>query len=156
MPVNPSKAQAAGTGCVVSIGGPTGGTDVFVAIGEVQTLKFGGAKRGVIDVTNFDSGGVAQKLGTILDSGQVSMSVVRVSADAGQTAVVAAFNAQPAVPYDFKVVLPLAPGQTTTGDTITFSAIVASAGDFDVDINKEALFDFTLDITGAKTVVEGS
>jgi hypothetical protein len=158
MPVIPSKAQAPGTGCVVSIGGVTGGTDTFVAVGEVSNAKFSGAKRGVIEVTNFDSGGIAQKLGTVLDSGQVHLSVVRVPNDPGQLAVIAAFNAQPAVAYDFKVVLPInaADGQVTTGDTITFSAIVSSAGDFDIEISKEATFDFVLDITGAKTYVAGA
>lgn len=151
-----SKAQAAGTGAVISIGGVTGGTDTFVPIGEVLTAKLAGAKRGIVTTTSFDSGGVASKLGTILDSGNATLTTTRVSSDLGQLAVIAAFNAQPAAAYDFKIVLPLAPGQLTTGDTIAFSAIVSAAGDFDIDISKQSEYTFTLDISGAKTFTAGA
>jgi hypothetical protein len=152
-----SKAQAAGTGAVISIGGVTGvGTDTFVPIGEVLTAKFAGAKRGVVTTTSFDSGGVASKLGTVLDSGNATLTTTRISGDAGQMAVLAAFNAQPSVAYDFKVVLPLAPGQLATGDTITFSAVVSAAGDFDIDISKQSENSFTLDISGPKGFTAGA
>jgi hypothetical protein len=157
MPVSAvSKAQATGIGAVVSIGGITGGTDTFVVIGEVTTAKLAGAKRGIVTTTSFDSGGVASKLGTVLDSGQVTLTTTRVSSDAGQLAVIAAFNTQPAAAYDFKIVLPLAPGQLTTGDTITFSAVVSAAGDFDIDISKQSEYTFTLDISGQKGFTAGA
>lgn len=156
MPSPVSKAQAAGIGAVISIGSVTGVTDVYTAIGEITDAKFSGAKRAIVTTTSFDSAGVASKLGTILDSGSVTITTTRVSSDAGQVAVLAAFNAQPANAYDFKVVLPLAPGQTTIGDSITFSAIVSAAGDFDIDISKQAEYTFTLEITGAKTLAVGS
>jgi hypothetical protein len=151
-----SKAQATGTGCVISIGGPTGGTDTFVAIGEILTAKLAGAKRGVVTTTSFDSNGVASKLGTVLDSGNATLTTTRVSSDLGQLAVIAAFNAQPSVPYDFKIVLPLAPGQLATGDTVTFSAVVSAAGDFDMDISKQSENSFTLDISGPKGFTAGA
>ena len=157
MPVSPiSKASVTGLGAVISIGSVTGQTDTFVAIGEVTDAKFSGAKRAIVTTTSFDSADVATKLGTILDSGTVTLTTTRVSSDAGQVAVLAAFNAQPSNAYDFKVVLPLAPGQTTIGDTITFSAVVSAAGDFDIDISKQSEYTFTLEISGAKSVTFGS
>jgi hypothetical protein len=156
MPSAVSKAQAAGIGAVISIGNITGTTDTFVAIGEVVDAKFSGAKRAIVTTTSFDSAGVASKLGTILDSGTVTLTTTRVSSDAGQVAVLAAFNAQPSNAYDFKVVLPLAPGQVSIGDTLTFSAVISAAGDFDIDISKQAEYTFTVEISGAKTLVVGS
>jgi hypothetical protein len=158
MPSNnvPSKAQAVGTGSVLSIGGPTGGTDAFVPVGEVSDAKLSGRKLATTATTNFDSAGIARKLSTILDFGQFTCTVMRVSNDAGQLAVIAANAAGGA--FDFKVQLPVNPkaAQTTIGDLITFSAIVTEAGDFDLSLTKQADFTFTLDIDGPYTIAAGS
>jgi hypothetical protein len=152
-----SAAQVSGTGAVISIGGPTGasGTETFTAIGAVSNFKNTGRKRAVTSTTNFGSLGIAQKLGTILDLGQATFTVFRISNDPGQMAVIAA-NLSPAA-YDFELQMPVNPliGQTTTGDLIKFSGIVTEAGDFDVDISKASEFTVTVDVI-AYTVTAGS
>ena len=158
LPAGASLAQAAGTGAVISIGGVTGagGTETFIPIGEVSDAKLSGRKLATTSTTNFDSLGVARKLGTILDYGQATLTVMRVSGDAGQVAVLAANVA--AVAYDFKIQMPknTRAGQTSTGDLISFSALVTEAGDFDISLTKQSDYTFTLDIDGAYTVTAGS
>ncbi len=154
MPTQTANPAQTGAGAVISIGGVTGGTSTFVPIGEIISAKQQGMKRAVTPTTNLTSGQVARKLGTVLDNGTITITVTRVSSDAGQAAVQAALLAGSA--YDFKIVLPIAPGQTTTGDTITFSAIVTEAGNFDIDISKAVESTITLDIDGAMTTVLGS
>ena len=158
MPTTGSKAQATGTGAVISIGGVTGavGTETFTTIAEVSDAKLSGRKLATVSTTSFDSNGVARKLATILDYGQVTLTCLRIPNDPGQTAVIAANAAR--VAYDFKIQLPIdtKAGQTTAGDLITFSALVTEAGDFDISISKASEFTFTLDIDGAYVVTAGS
>jgi hypothetical protein len=151
-----SAAQVAGIGAVVSIGGTTGGTaTTFTPIGAVSNFKNTGRKRSVTNTTTFGSLGIAQKLGGVLDLGQCTFTVFRVSNDPGQMAVIAA-NLQP-VAYNFEIQLPVNPliGQTTTGDLVTFSGIVTEAGDFDVDVDKASEFTVTVDVI-AWSVTAGS
>jgi hypothetical protein len=156
-----SKAQAVGTGAVISIGSLTGttgstGTETFTVIGEVSDGKFSGRKRSTTSVTNFDSAGIARKLDTIVDYGQMTMTVTRVSNDPGQLAVIVANAAGGA--YDFTVQLEpnVLAGQVAKGDLITFSGIVTDAGDFDLSLTKQADFSFSIDIDGPYTVTAGS
>jgi hypothetical protein len=105
--------------------------------------------------TNFDSGPIVQKLGTLLDYGTLSGTYNRVSNNAGQLALIAA-NANGAA-YDFKLQLepnPLA-GQTTTGDLYTLSGIVTEAGAFDLSQTKVAQGTFTVDLNSV-TFTAGS
>lgn len=152
-----SAAQVSGIGAVISIGGPTGvsGTETFTPIGAVSNFKNTGRKRSVTTTTNFGSLGIVQKLGTVLDLGQATFTVFRVSNDPGQMAVIAA-NLSPAA-YDFKLQMPINPliGQSTAGDLITFSGVVTEAGDFDVDISKASEFTVTVDVI-AYSVTAGS
>jgi hypothetical protein len=152
-----SKAQATAVGTVISIGGVTGatGTEVFTALGEITNAKFSGLKVNVADVSTFASN-YKRKLGTQIDGGTFTATMLRVSTDAGYTAVIAACAS--AALYDFKVQLEpnLAGGQTTTGDLIAFSGIVTEAGGFDLDLNKPAEGALTIEIDGQWTVTEGS
>ena len=152
-----TKAQATAVGTVIEIGGVTGstGTETFTPIGAITTAKVSGLKVGVTDASTFLAN-VKRKLGTLVDYGTVTLTTLRVSNDAGQAAVVAA--AATAQLYDFKIQLPVngAAGQTTTGDLIAFSAIVTEAGGFDLDLNKQPDYTFTLEIDGAWTVTEGA
>lgn len=152
-----SAAQVPGTGAVVSIGGLTGtaAASTYVVIAEVADVSFSGRKRAVVQATNFDSLGVAQKLGTILDLGSVSFTVMRVSNDPGQLAVIAANLANGN--YNFKIQMPINTlvGQTTSGDVILFSGIVTGGGSFDVTIDKPSEYKFEVDLS-AYTVTAGS
>ena len=156
-PAGTSDSQVTGIGTIISIGGVTGatGTEVFTPLGEVLDAKFTGRKLGTVMTTSFDSSGIARKIATVLDYGQFSGTVLRVSNNAGQMACHAAQVAR--VAYDFKVQLPVNPKtQTTTGDLYTFSAIVTEVGSFDMSISKPSEFALTLDIDGAITFTAGS
>jgi len=159
MPQPASKAQSTAVGTVISIGGVTGVVTspptAFEPIGEVTSAKFSGIKTGVADVSTFDAN-VKRKLGTLIDYGTFTCTTIRVSTDTGQAAVIAA--AASAKLYDFKVQLEpnTAAGQTTTGDLIEFSGVVTEAGGFDLDLNKQSDFTFTIDIDGEWTITEGA
>lgn len=157
MPTVASKAVSSGAlGTVCSIGGVTGGTDTFTAMGAITDFKPSGRKRNVIDVTNFDSAGIARKLGTILDGGEIALSFQYVPNDPGQLAAYAAFVDGEA--YDFKIQLPVnkKAAQTTTGTAITFSAIVSQCEEPSISLTKEDEFSVTLTLDGDYTVTAGS
>jgi hypothetical protein len=153
-----SKGQVAGIGAVISIGALTGttGTETFTPIGEINDGKFSGFKRNTTPTTNFNSGGLVTNLSTTLDYGTFTGTVIRVSNDAGQMALSAALVQGGA--YDFEIQLEpnAADGQTTTGDLVTFSAIVTEAGAFDLSLTKASEFPITLTINGAVTFTAGS
>ena len=152
-----SAAQVAGTGTVVSIGGLTGstGTETFTVIGEVKDAKHSGVKKSTTPSTSFDSKGIVQKLGTLVDLGSFTFTCNRVSNNAGQLAVNAACLTTGA--YDFHMQLPINPliGQTTVGDLIVMSGIVTEAGAFSVSLDKVSEYEFTLDLN-SYTVTAGS
>ncbi|MBB6144717.1 hypothetical protein HNQ77_002673 [Silvibacterium bohemicum] len=149
-----SKAQS-GRGSALSIGGVTGstGTETFTLVGEIKTSGISGAQWGTDDVTNFQSNADQEFITTIRNNGSLRLDGNRVSTDAGQVAVEAAFAS--GSKYDFKLVLPLALGQTTTGDTYTFSALVESR-DFTVDVSKAISWSVTLKVSGPVTLTTGS
>ena len=151
----PSPAQT-GVGATLSIGGVTGasGTETFTPVGQLQNFKHSGLKIGTADSSTLASRN-KRKLGTTVDYGQISGTVLRVSNDPGQTAMMAAGATAQA--YDFEVQLEpnTEAGQTTTGDLITFSGIITEVGGFDVDLTKPMDFPFTIEIDGAWVVTEG-
>ena len=97
----------------------------FTPIFELSGAPISGQKWDIEDTTNFQSGISKEYLKTLLDSGKMALVGNRVSTDAGQTALRAAFldNANA---YGFQLMYPLEPGQTTTGDTEVFNALVES------------------------------
>jgi hypothetical protein len=157
MPTVASKAVSSGAlGTVCSIGSVTGGTDTFTPMGSIMDFKPSGRKRNVIDVTTFDSLGVARKLGTVLEGGDITLSFQAVPNDPGQLAAYAAFVDGEA--YDFKIQLPVnkKAGQTTTGNSYTFSAIVSQCEMPSVSVTKEDEFSMTLTLDGDYTTTQGS
>jgi hypothetical protein len=152
----PSKSAVLGAGSSLSIGGPTGGTTTtFTHIGELSDFKFDGWTMGKTDSTNYDSGQIVQKLGTLLDYGTLSGTYNNIANDAGQIALLAAFKT--GVSYDFKLQLqpnPLA-GQTTTGNLYAISGIITKAGGFDLSQTKVSTCPFELDVNSV-TVTPGT
>ena len=148
-----SKAQT-GRGAILAIGGVASvtGTPTWVPIFEVKktSLKNQWDK---VERTNFNSTYIKEYGKTMLD-GSISLSGGRVSSDAGQAALTAAFldgnNA-----YKFQLTYPLAPGQTTTGDIETFNALVMSASR-DIDTEADIEFSIDLQITYLDTLTVGS
>src|SRR5260370_9988738 len=130
----PSKAMVLGSGTVLSILGPTGITPAAtpVPIGELSDFKFNGWKMGTTTNSNFDSGQVTKKLGTMLDYGTLSGAYNNVASNPGQLAMLTALKS--GVSYDFTLQLPPNPlaSQTTTGNLYALSGIVTEAGGFDL------------------------
>jgi hypothetical protein len=138
-----TKAQA-GLGSTIKIGS--------TAIGEVQSVKQSGAKWDTDEATNFAST-VKEFVATIQDWGEFAVEAKRVSTDAGQLAVVAAFGT--GATTAFTITLLKEAGQSTTGDSYSFNAIVTEC-DFSLDVNKLTPFSFKLKVSGAVTYTEGA
>jgi hypothetical protein len=138
-----SKSQA-GRGTVIAIGvTPT-------TIGEVKNIKRSGNEWKTEDVSNMStSTRSTEKLATILEQGKVELSGNRVSSDAGQVALDAAFET--GLASSFLITLPKTATQTTAGDTYAFSAIVLSNAPSDLDVTKTIQFGASLEITGDVT-----
>ena len=141
-----SKSQA-GRGSTLSIGAtPT-------EVGEVRSNPFNRGKWKSVDVTNFDSGSDSEILTVIRETGSVSVEGNRVSSDAGQVLVEAAY--QSGTIQAFTLQLPKTAAQVTNGDKYTFNAFVESS-DFTVDVEKEIDFKVGLKISGGTTLTVGA
>jgi predicted secreted protein len=142
-----------GKGTIFSIG-TTGATPTFTPVSELKTFAFSGAKNDTEDITNSDSLGRAREfLVTLLDSGEISITGNYVGGDAGQVAFRAAFNSGSILP--FKMQLPTAPGQTTTGDLFTFSGLVVESNP-DTQFDKAITFSAKVKISGMITITPGT
>lgn len=146
MPYTHSLAQA-GRGSSISIGAtPT-------LIGEITDIPLDLPKWDSVDVTNLESGSDQENLLTVRKSATFTVKGNRVSTDAGQVAVISAY--QNATLSAFVVTLPKTATQTTTGDTYSFSAFVMSAS-FDVSPTKQVDFSMDLMTSGPVTFTAGS
>jgi hypothetical protein len=142
-----SSAAQAGRGSVLAIGAtPT-------SIGEVKNVPLNRGKWDLVDTTNWESGSDSEQLVTIRKPGSVSFKGNRVSADAGQVLVEAAY--QSGVLTAFLLTLPKTPTQTTTGDKYAFNAFVVGSN-FTDDVMQAIEFDIELQISGACTLTLGS
>lgn len=141
-----SQAQA-GRGTTLGIGAtPT-------LIGELSDLPLNRGKWNTVETTNFDSGSDAEYLSTVRKAATITLKGNRVSSDAGQVAVEAAYQA--GTRETFVVTLPKTSTQTTAGDTYTFEALVVSC-DFSIQTEKQVEFSIELQVTGATTFTAGS
>lgn len=151
-----SKAQA-GRGVLLSIGSVSGATlsTSWTVIGEIKNPGIKGSKVNTVDTSNTQSGIFKEFLATMMDPGSLSLTGNRVSNDAGQIAVEAAYASL--LKYDWKVQYPInvQAGQSTAGDFYTFSALVESR-DFPVETEGLAGYELGLKISGAITPTLGS
>lgn len=154
----PTPKGQIGLGSIISLGGVTGATGAtFTPIGEVMSAKASGASASVTKYSTLDGGIYTAKISAIRDAGTWDLSIVHNSGDAGQTALAAAFANAAGSPYDFKVQLPLATGQTTNGDLVTFSAIISKFNPVaSVEVDKVIMSEVTLDLVALPTTVAGS
>lgn len=109
--------EANTTGLVYTSGG-TATPNTWTQIKEIKSLKPGGATASKIDVTDLDSDAMEYRTG-LVDNGTLSADINDMTTDAGQTAVLAAFNAQTVNSY--KIAL-------TGGSVRTFDAVVTKFG----------------------------
>jgi hypothetical protein len=125
----------AGRGSTLSVG-PTP-----TMVGEIKTSSVSGNSWGTADVTNFESGADQAFITTIRNNGELKLAGNRVSADAGQVLVEAAYQSGAIIPFTLQ--LPKSPSQATMGDKYTGNCLVQSRS-FDVDVSKEISWDVTL------------
>ena len=153
-----SKAMA-GRGSQFFLGGITGvAGGNYQLVGEIDTTDLSEVQWEFEETSNFQSGAFKEWMSTMLDSGTVDVkgNYVAGGTDAGQQAFNAALNS--GQPYDCKIVLTVNPlvGQTTTGDTISFSAFVSRGGGLSVSTAKKIGFSAQLKITGPRSFTPGS
>jgi predicted secreted protein len=120
--------------------GDGGSPETFTTIAEVTTVKRGGSKMDLVDVTNFDStGAYREKLATLLDAGDLSFDANYVPQDVTQQSLQTQFDGRTL--SNWKLVLPGGRG------TFSFKAYSTSA-DFDLSVDKASKFAGKLAITG--------
>jgi hypothetical protein len=152
-----SFAQA-GRGTIFAIG-PISGTvtPVYVPVGEIKTTDPGKGTFDKEEVSNLESGLDKEFLKLMRDNGAPKLSGNRVGSDAGQLAVVAAYN-DGDNSYMIKVTLPInkKAGQIAQGDAYTYDALVMGQSFGPVETNKAIAYEVELQITGPVTFTPGS
>lgn len=146
-----SKAQT-GLQTQFNIKYPTSGS--FIPIYEVNDFSQSGKTNKTADVTNLNSTG-EEFLAVILSPGTYDLTYNRVASDPGQSAVLSAFNAKATVP--FTIQLPIAPGQTTTGDLYAFNGLVEELDDISsISPTKQIMTKAKIKVSGGITLTPGS
>jgi len=154
-----TKVQS-GNQATVSIGTGTSTSSpgTLTVVGEVNEFNQSGTMNKSDDATNLQST-AEEFIPTILTPGKFSGSVNRISGDAGQVAVRAAFTAAPPPLVPFVVQLAKNPAipQTTAGDKITFMGMVEEWADFGtVKPDKRVNTSFAVKISGPILLTIGS
>jgi hypothetical protein len=151
-----SKASTS-LGVTVSIGplASATGSPTYTAIGEVSSASFSGAKRTVLNPTNFQSS-MIEKSDALADPGQIKLTMNRVTNDAGQMALQAAWNAGGKYLFQVQEEPDASIGQTTTGNLYAFQAIISEGPTFDMDPNKLTVLSYTLDMSNEPVFTAGS
>lgn len=152
-------ATAQGTPVTASAGTVSGGT----LIGGVTKITPPKPKWGTWDKTELATPNTGRLKGkTLIDAGDVKIDGFYKSADAGQTALTAAFFVQPNTAagdaFGFLIELPIneAGGQTAQGDIVVFNALVTEWEVGEAEKDKEIPFTATLVISGPITITLGS
>ena len=136
-----------GAGTTISIGAtPT-------LIGEVTDFPQNRNDWDTVDVTNFESGADGEVLPTIRKPATIELTINRVSSDAGQILVEAAY--QSGALNSFTAVLPKTAAQSTSGDKVVFNAYVKGSS-WTVKPDQAVVGKVTLAVTGAMTLTVGS
>jgi predicted secreted protein len=149
-----AKSQAQKTkGTTLGINTSATETPSYSTLGEIVSIEPSGQQMGKVEVTNMDSD-AKEYLSTILDSGEFKVTYNRVSSDTAQTAVKTAFANGDL--KGFQVMLPKAAGQTTSGDTFTYDAIVTDYNLSAMGVDKALQVSITLTVSGLITEAAGS
>lgn len=142
-----TKGQT-GNGTVLAIYNGT----TYITVGEAVEITPSGYENKVDEATNLQSTGV-ERVFTITDGGTWDFSANRVSTDAGQLLMAAAYASGAATL--FKVTLPKETGQTTAGDSFGFSAILTKFMPA-IKVDKVTKISGALATTNGVTLTEGS
>jgi|SRR5579884_4436444 len=141
-----------GLGTTLSIGTGTGTPETFVLVGEVKSLTQNGRTVATEDVTNMQST-AREFIPTLVDSGTWDVTGNYVGSDVGQQAMETAFSTL--VNHNFKVQLPKAAGQTNTGDTFSFTALIQDLN-YSIGVDKAVSFNARLKVSGPVNRTPGS
>lgn len=164
IPVGATVAAVSGSSLTLSANATASGTVIaltfgiaYVPVFELKTTDVGKPAFDKEETSNFNSGVDKEYLKLMRDNGAPKFSGNRVGNDAGQLALIAAFN-DAENSYMFQVQLPINPkiGQTTVGDSETFDALVMGASYGPIETNKSIPVECELQITGPRTYVAGS
>lgn len=130
----------------------TGST--YIPVYECTEFSQSGKTTKTVSVTNLNST-VEEFIGTISSGGTYQLTMNRISTDPGQQALAAAFNTKALT--NFKIQMPLAIGQTTTGDLFSFAALVETFEDLSsVKPDGAVMTKCSLKVSAAITLTEGS
>ncbi|MGA2270325.1 MAG: phage tail tube protein [Bryobacteraceae bacterium] len=122
-----TQAQS-GNGIILAINTGTLSSAIWTTIGEITDLAQSGKTNKSDDATNLQSS-AEEFIPTILTPGSWGVTLNRISGDAGQAAVLASFNALPPTIKQYRITLPKAAGQSTSGDAFAFSAMTEEFND---------------------------
>jgi len=145
-PYTSSQAQA-GRGSQLFIGSSP------ILIGEIKSVSLNRGEWQSVETTNMESGSDAEILTTIRSNGSVAFKINRVSSDAGQVAVEAAY--QSGMLTAFALQLPKTAAQSTKGDVYGFNAYVTKSNIND-EVKSAIDGDLELKISGSTPLAVGS
>jgi hypothetical protein len=146
-----SRAQG-GKGWVLNVITGTASAPVTTPVLEVDSIT-DGSKWETDDVTNFASAAV-ERISTMFDGGEWKVGGNRVTADAGQALAQGLYASGDL--GQFTVVAPMAPGQTTAGDSWAFYALVTGWHAGKVDPKKKVPVEGTLATSNGCVFTPGS
>ena len=131
----------------------------YTTLGQIKTIQFNGQKWSFDDITNLASpvagvGVLEEALPAKLSPGELAIAGIFLPNDAGQEALNAAFQA--GTLENFKVQLPMGPGQTTAGNLYAFSGYVQEFPAPDIQFDKIVNFKCTIKLTTVITLTQGS
>jgi hypothetical protein len=146
-----------GRGTSLSMGASPAVT--FTKVAQVKTFQYNGQKWSFDDITNSDSpavgpGVLKESIPNTVEPGECAIAGIYLPSDAGQEMLATAFNS--GVLYDFKMQLPVGPGQSTAGNLMTFSGYIEDPALPDVQFDKSLTFKATIHLTTLVDVTPGS
>jgi hypothetical protein len=145
MPYTGSKAQS-GSQTTLAI--------ASTLVGEITDIGQSGKANATDDSTNLEST-AEEFLATLLKPGNFKITMNRVPGDAGQAAMLSAFNTQATAA--FTITLPKTSSQSTTGDKYAFNALVEEFNDLgSVRPDKKITTEAALKVSGPITFTAGS
>jgi hypothetical protein len=151
-------ASKAGTGAGAVLKINTVST-TYVPVAQLKTFSFSGQKWALDDVTNAASpaaggGVIKEQLPSILDYGQMDVSGVWLYNDAGQVQLMTNFNG--GVLTNFKMILALVEGETTTQTEYDFAAYITDMPVPDISFDKSLTFKASLKLNAIPTITAGA
>lgn len=162
IPPGATVVSATGTSITISANATATGSTIaltftigYTVVGELKVGDPGKGQYDKEDVSNFQSLIDKEYKKMMRDNGTPKLTGNRVSSDAGQLAVSAAYD-DADNSYMIQITIPKRSDQTSTGDIYTYDALVMSRTFGPIETNKTIPFEVDLQITGPVTFVAGS